>query len=116
MIRPSPGWRCRTKIRSCSGPSARQNIPDPQLRILETLFAQWLVKEHGSLQAALQKWNGLGVPRDNPAEGRIGFRPIWNMFNEKTPRDKDTVRFLVQLQRQFYQDTYQFLRELGFRV
>ena len=92
-----------------------KNIPDPQWRILETLFAQWLVKEHGSLQAALRKWNGLSMPRDNPAEGRIGFRPIWNMFNEKTPRDKDTVRFLVQLQRQFYQDTYQLLRELGFR-
>ncbi len=94
---------------------SEQNLPDPQLRMLETQFALWLVTQYGSLPAALQQWNGLGLPRDNPAEGRMGFRPIWNMFNEKTARDKTTVRFLVQLQRQFYQDTYQFLRELGFQ-
>ena len=23
-----------------------------------------------------------GTGRDNPAEGRVGFRPLWNMFNE----------------------------------
>ena len=55
------------------------------------------------------------MPRDDLAAGRVGFRPLWNMVHEKTPRDKDTVRFLVELQRQFYEETYKYLRELGFQ-
>lgn len=92
-----------------------KNIPDPQLRILESQFADWLKARYGSLNAALQKWKGPKVARDDVAAGRVGFRPLWNMFNEKTPRDQDTVRFLVESQRRFYEETYQFLRELGFR-
>ncbi len=94
---------------------SEQNIPDPQLRLVETLFAQWLVQQYGSLPATLEKWGGQSLPRDNVQEGRIGFRPLWNMFQEKTQRDKDTVRFLVELQRQFYETTNRFLRELGFQ-
>ena len=45
----------------------------------------------------------------------MGFRPLWNMFSEKTARDKDAARFLVESQRGFYRDTYQFLRGLGFK-
>jgi len=94
---------------------AEQNIPDAPLRLLEKLFGDWLVKRYGSLEAALAKWNGLKVKRDAPAEGRIGFRPLWNMFNEKTARDQDTAQFLLETQTRFYSDTYAFLRKLGFR-
>jgi hypothetical protein len=45
----------------------------------------------------------------------MGFRPLWNVFNEKTARDKDAVRFLVEGQRGFYRDTYRFVREMGFK-
>ena len=92
-----------------------KNIPAPQLQILESQFADWAKEKYGSLEAALKKWNGLKVERDNLPAGRLGFRPLWNMFNEKTPRDQDTVRFLVESQRRFYQETYQFLREVGFQ-
>jgi hypothetical protein len=94
---------------------SEDNIPDPQLQMLESQFAGWVKARHGSLEGALRKWNGMSVKRDAPAQGRLGFRPLWNMFNEKTPRDKDTVRFLVESQRKFYQDTYGFLREAGFQ-
>lgn len=93
---------------------AENNIPDPQLRMLETQFGQWLVKEFGSLEAALARWNGLGHKRDALSEGRIGFRPLWNMFNEKTARDKDTARFLLELQTRFYSETHAYLRGLGY--
>ncbi|MCY2953953.1 MAG: hypothetical protein NTU53_18580 [Planctomycetota bacterium] len=92
-----------------------KNIPDAQLRILETQFGGWLKQKYGSIDAALAKWNGLKVARDNPAESRVSFRPLWNMFNDKTSRDKDTARFLLENQRNFYQETGQFLRELGFK-
>lgn len=94
---------------------AEQNIPDAQLRLLERMFGDWLVKKYGSLSAALAKWNGLKVKRDVFDEGRAGFRPLWNMFNEKTPRDRDTAAFLLETQTKFYADTCTFLRKLGFK-
>lgn len=92
-----------------------QNIPDPELRIIEKQFGDWLLKKYGSLAAAFVKWNGLKVPRDAPGEGRMGFRPLWNMFNERTVRDRDTAQFLLEVQTRFYADTYAFLRKLGFK-
>jgi hypothetical protein len=92
-----------------------KNIPDVELRLLEKMFGDWLVKQYGSLPAALAKWNGLKVSRDAASEGRMGFRPLWNMFNEKTPRDQDTARFLFEVQTRFYSETYAFLRQLGFK-
>jgi hypothetical protein len=94
---------------------SEQNLPDIQLRILEKQFGDWLVKKHGSLEAAFTRWNQLKVKRDEPAEGRVGFRPLWAMFNEKTARDQDTARFLYELQRRFYTETYTYLRTLGFK-
>ena len=67
-------------------------------------------RKYGSLDGHSRTWGGQKVDRDRPAEGRIGFRPLWNMFNEKSARDKDTAAFLVESQREFYRDTYQFLR------
>lgn len=90
-------------------------IPDVQMRILEKQFGDWLKKKYGSLDAALAQWKGQKVSRDNPAEGRISFRPMWNMFNEKTARDQDAAAFLTESQRRFYEETYQFLRDLGFK-
>lgn len=92
-----------------------ENIPDPQLRIVEKQFGDWLQRKYGSLNTALRAWEGVRLPRDNAAEGRIAFRPLWNIANEKTKRDRDTVAFLIDSQRNFYRDTYQFLRGLGFK-
>jgi hypothetical protein len=92
-----------------------KRIPDAQLQILEKQFGDWLKTKYGTLDAALAKWEGLKADRDNPAEGRIGFRPLWNLFSEKKARDKDTVAFLFELQRKFYADTYAYLRSLGFK-
>jgi hypothetical protein len=90
-------------------------IPDAEMRIVEKQFGDWLVKKYGSLDAAFAKWNGLKLKRDNPAEGRAAFRPLWNMFTEKTPRDQDTAQFLLETQARFYSETYAFLRRLGFK-
>jgi hypothetical protein len=94
---------------------AEKNLPDAQWRILEKLFGDWLERRYGSLQAAFARWHGLRVNGDAPAEGRVAFRPLWNMFHDKTPRDQDTAQFLFETQRKFYADTYAFLRHLGFK-
>ena len=94
---------------------AEKNLPEQQWAILERQFADWLRQRYGSLEAALDAWKGQKHPRDNFAAGRAAFRPLWNVFNEKTPRDQDTVRFLLESQRAFYKQTYDFLRQLGFK-
>jgi hypothetical protein len=90
-------------------------VPDAQLRILEKGFGEWLVKRFGSLEAAFARWKGARTSRDAPAEGRVGFRPLWNVVVERTPRDQDTARFLLETQTRFYAETHAFLRALGFR-
>jgi len=92
-----------------------ENVPDPQLRTLEARFGDWLKARYGSIDAALKRWGGPRVDRDRPSEGRVGFRPLWNMASEKTPRDKDAARFLAETQRGFYRETVAFLRGLGFK-
>src|SRR6185369_8694604 len=82
---------------------SEDRIPDPQLRILEKMLGDWLVKKYGSLESAMAKWNGPKVKRDATSEGRVGFRPLWAMFNEKTLRDQDTARFLLEVQTRFYE-------------
>ena len=91
------------------------NIPDPELRLVEKQFGDWLIKRYESLDAAFKAWNGQAVPRDNRGEGRVGFRPLWNVAHERTRRDQDTVRFLLDSQRSFYEETVRFLRGLGFK-
>jgi hypothetical protein len=92
-----------------------RNIPDAQLHILEKQFGDWLKKKYGSIKAALAAWKGLTVERDAPGESRMGFRPLWNISHEKTPRDRDTAAFLLEVQTRFYRGSYDFLRQLGFK-
>ena len=44
-----------------------KNIPDPQLRIIEKQFGDWLVKKYGSLDAAFAAWKNQKAKRDAPA-------------------------------------------------
>ncbi len=92
-----------------------KNIPDAQLRIVEAQFGDWLKKKYGSIDAALRAWGGARLDRDDPAGGRVAFRPLWNIANERTARDKDTAAFLLASQRGFYKETYDYLRSLGFK-
>ena len=91
-----------------------RNIPDPQLKMLEQRFGTWLAGKHGTIEKALAAWGGRRLDRDAPGEGRVAFRPLWNLFNEKTARDRDTAAFLLKSQMDFYRRSSEYLRELGF--
>ena len=91
------------------------NIPEPQLEILERQFGEWLAKKFGSLNAAIDRWKSAPLKRDNLNEGRVAFRPLWNLFNDRTPRDQDTVAFLFEVQDSFYRDSTDFVRGVGFQ-
>ncbi len=60
-------------------------------------------------------WKGVALPRDAPSEGRAALRPPWRIVRDRTPRDQDTVRFLVGEQTAFYGRVRDFLRGAGFR-
>lgn len=90
-------------------------VPAPQMRKLEALFGDWANRKHGSLQKALAAWNGQRDEHDDVSGGRLGFRPLYDMFTRKTPRDQDTAAFLLETQRKFYADTVGFLRGLGYK-
>ncbi len=92
-----------------------KNIPDRQLRIIEQQFGDWLKQKYGSIDKAFAAWKGQKLGRDNSAEGRVGFRPLWNIANERTQRDQDTARFLTELQRRFYDESTKYLHDLGFK-
>ncbi|MDB6031047.1 MAG: hypothetical protein JWM16_1385 [Verrucomicrobiales bacterium] len=95
---------------------ADNNIPDAEMRILEKMYGDWLAVKYGSIEAALQKWKGQKAKRDVPQEGRVGFRPLYNMFTERSVRDQDTAQFLLEVQTKFYADTKAFLRQLGLKA
>lgn len=92
-----------------------RNIPDAQLKILEKQFGSWVKKRYGRYSLATVAWNKIRTPRDDFPEGRVGFRELWEISGQRTKRDQDTVEFLVESQRRFYQDTVKYLRELGFK-
>lgn len=91
------------------------NLPDPQRHLLQKNFAEWVIKKYGRLSQAFQSWNGLAAPGDDAAAGRLGFRPLYELFTHRTPRDRDTARFLMETQRRFYEKQITFLRGLGYR-
>ncbi len=92
-----------------------KNIPEPQLRIMQSSFGDYLKSKHGSIENAFKAWNARPNPNDAVEEGRISFRPIWNLFNERTPRDLATAQYLFSVQAAFYSDTKKFIEELGFQ-
>ena len=91
------------------------NIPDAEMQMLESQFGDWLKQKHGSIETAMKNWSGPKVARDNPPQGRVGFRGLWEMANQRTARDKETATFLVESQRNFYQQQVKYLHSLGFK-
>lgn len=92
-----------------------KNIPPEQLQILEKQFGDWLVTKYGSLDKTLVAWKKQSAPRDAIAQGRVGFRPLWNVANERSQRDLDSAAFLLETQTRFYEETRDYLRQLGFK-
>ncbi|MCD6338503.1 MAG: hypothetical protein J7M29_03870 [Verrucomicrobia bacterium] len=99
---------------------AQGNIPDPQRALLEKQFARWLLDRYPgeTLEEIRQRhWQGLATAQDDLAAGRVGFRPLWNIAQERRPRDQDTARFLTELMRRWYSEEKRFLKEeLGCRA
>ena len=89
-------------------------VPAAQMATLERRFHDWLAARYRTAQQAILRWPAKRVRGDDVAGGRIGISPMWNLVNERDARSIDTVRFLFEVQRDFYRETREFLRrDLG---
>ncbi|MBI2297658.1 MAG: hypothetical protein HYU66_01680 [Armatimonadetes bacterium] len=97
----------------------RQMLPPAQWLMLEKLYGGWLAKRFGSLQQALAQWPGARLQDDDPAAGVAGIYDAWHMTRDgmkagapdKVRRIGEQVRFLAELQRQFYLDSIHLIRD-----
>ncbi len=93
-----------------------QNVPEAQMLILEKQYGEWLKARHGGLEAAFAKWGGAKIRGDDAAAGRAGFMGMWDLFNRKDARARETAEFLALLQRKYYDAMYGYLKkDLGFK-
>jgi hypothetical protein len=93
------------------------NLTPPQLRQLQKLFGDWASKKYGSISATLSAWNSQSVKSDETDEGLLGFRPLWNIINDSTQRDKDTTEFLAHVQRDYYAEMTRYIKQdLSFKA
>ncbi len=106
-------WSCNLDT------SGTGNVPDPQRAILEKQFGDWLLAKYPSrtlTQIRSAEWANLSSPLDDFANGRVGFRGLWSIFNDRTRRDQDTAQFLTELMLKFHRETYAYLKQdLGYR-
>lgn len=95
------------------------NLPDPQRAILEKQFGDWLLAKYPGrtlTQIKSAEWAGVSSSQDDFANGRVGFRGLWTLFNERKRRDQDTAQFLTELMLKFHRETYAYLKQdLGYR-
>ena len=101
----------------------KKNVPAVHWQKLEALFGRWLAERHGSIEQAVAAWGGLRLPEDDPAAGRVGLFEAWHMTADglkqggpnKPRRVGDQVRFLTELQRDYYAATTKYIQEeLGY--
>ncbi|HUV38494.1 MAG TPA: hypothetical protein VMY39_02725, partial [Planctomycetota bacterium] len=94
-----------------------KNIPRAEMGKLEKGYADWLVKRHGSVDRAVRSWGARGRFKDDDlAAGRVALLDAWHFtsggLGKAVSRERmsDQVRFLVETQRRFYDDTVAHFR------
>lgn len=94
-----------------------QSVPAPQMQILERRFGAWLrAHKEPSLAKTFARWGEGGVKGDDEAGGRAGLLPPGELMRRHDARAQDTVEFLTDLQRSYFDGAYRFLKQdLGWK-
>ena len=101
-----------------------QNVPAPQMEILERAFGAWLKTRYGGIDKAFHAWGegllrrlaGAGTKGDEPSQGRVGFIPLYDLLKRRDARARDTATFLAETQRRYFDGMSAYLKnELGFK-
>jgi hypothetical protein len=89
-------------------------IPAAQMAIVENRFADWLLEKHETYETI--PWlKTYPHDRDKPKENRIGIASLQVMPERRSARDGDTLAFLFEMQRDWYESKVKDLRALGFK-
>ena len=95
--------------------SPYENVPGPQMEILEGQFGTWLAGKFGSVEKALAGFGGAAVRGDDAAAGRVGLIGLYNLFNSKSPRGMAQAEFLARHQNAYFVNMRKFLKtDLGY--
>ena len=94
-----------------------QSVPAPQMQILERRFGAWLrARRDPSLARTFARWGGGPVQGDDEAGGRAGVMLPFEILRRRDARARDTLEFLAELQRAYFDDAYRFVKqELGWK-
>ena len=93
-----------------------KTVPGPQMAMLERKFGDWLATRYGLLAAAFDCWRDRRRRGDDVGAGRAGFMRLWDVFNRRDARARDTAEFLARTQRTYFDQMYRTLKtDLGFR-
>lgn len=93
-----------------------ETISGTALDAIEQAFAQWVATKYGTDTELPTAWQGQQLPEDDLAQQQLGILPPAQWARADQPRSSDTVRFLAQRQRAFYQAQVAWFRnELGYR-
>lgn len=94
---------------------SEQEIKGKQLELLGKQFAEWAKLKYGSLEAALQKWSGGGMPEDEPARGVLGIQIVWQFTQPRSggmkKRLDDQLQFFAETMYRFNKEIVRYLRE-----
>jgi hypothetical protein len=99
-------------------------MPSAVQEVAEKQYGAWLMNRYGGLEEALAAWGGdaAGRPRDNPAEGRMELHDAssfmdadWAWDQRDPERAVDQLRYMVELQMNFFNDVEEQLRQWGYK-
>lgn len=94
-----------------------QNVKEPIHKIIRQKFYNWLVEKYGDINNALAAWDNHSLEKDNPSAGEMDIYIIWFATQDwsggRHKRLNDQIEFMAEVQRDFYQEMYDYYRDLG---
>ncbi len=104
---------------------SKRHVPPPQWRKIEAKFAEFLAERHGGLDEAVKAWGGAAHEDDDHEAGRMALHEPWHLTRDglrqsarsdaMKNRLRDQSRFYTGLQKRFYAETRDHLRDgLGY--
>ena len=92
-----------------------QSIKGKQLELLGKQFGDWTKAKYGTLQAALNHWDGGGLPEDDPVRGVLGIHIVWQFTQPRAggfkKRLDDQLQFFAETMYRFNAEIARYLRE-----
>lgn len=96
----------------------KKNMPEHRWKNFTRLYGDWLKGKYGSIEKAVEAWDGVREPGDDPGDGRVDLYSAWEMTTggiksnpRRTKRVGDQVQFLTKNMRDFYKQAADFFRE-----